>query len=115
MDQLEKFDRLSIYGFKIHHSLSRSGIRRKSILFLYEKSEEFKPEMYKTTVFDISKNINASYQNVKAAISGNGKGYKKDESLVGLGLIAFERVGSLIIYYLTKKGLEVAKLLKELL
>jgi len=115
MDQLKKFDRLSVFGYKIHHSLSRSGIRRKSIILLYDNSKVIDFDIYKTTINHISKSINASYQNVKAAIVGDGKGYKRDESLIGLGLVAFEKVGSSIVYFLTEKGREVAKLLKELL
>jgi len=47
--------------------------------------------MYQTTINYISKSISANYQNVKAAIVGDGKGYSKDESLIGLGLVAFEK------------------------
>ncbi len=115
MNQLKKFDRLSVYGYKIHHSLARSEIRRKTILFLYDNSRAINFEMYKTTINHISKNINSSYHNVKAAVLGSDKGYSKDESLIGLGLIAFEKTGSVVVYYLTKKGIEIAKLLKELL
>lgn len=112
---VQKFNRLQVYGYKVYHSLLRSKARRKSIIFLENSSEELEQEAYKTTIFDVSKNIDMSYHDVKAAIVGEGKGYKKDESLVSLGLVAFEKIGFRIVYYLTEKGREVAKVLKELL
>ncbi|OPY30608.1 MAG: hypothetical protein A4E28_00189 [Methanocella sp. PtaU1.Bin125] len=65
-------------------------------------------------IFDISRNIAASYTNTKGAILGDGKGYNVETSLTSLGLVTYNKVkGSLVIYSLTQRGREVASLLEE--
>ena len=100
-------NRIKRQGYDLYFSLERSGIRRDILLYL---------KVYPSGVpiFDISRNIMASYTNTKGAILGDGKGYNVDTSLISLGLVSYSKArGSLILYSLTQKGREIATLLEE--
>jgi predicted transcriptional regulator with HTH domain len=111
MIQHEKLDKLTVYGFKVHHSLSRSDVRRKILVHLRDHSDENKTIICKLTIYTISQQIKTSPDNVKGAIFGDDDNYKIDESLISLGLVAFETNCTRTVYYLTHKGFEVANLL----
>jgi predicted transcriptional regulator with HTH domain len=111
MEKLKKVDRLTAFGYKIHHSMSRSITRRRVLIFFRNMSS--KNIVYKDTIFNISKNIKASPDSVRGAVLGTVNGFKKDEALISLGLVHYEKIGSLVCYYLTPKGFEVAEVLEE--
>jgi len=100
-------NRIKRLGYDLYFSLERSGIRRDILLYL---------KVYPSGVpiFDISRNIAASYTNTKGAILGDGKGYNVETSLISLGLVTYNKArGSLILYSLTQRGKEIASLLEE--
>jgi predicted transcriptional regulator with HTH domain len=100
-------NRIKHLGYNLYFSLERSSIRRDILMYLNKYPSG-------VPIFDISKNIKASYTNTKGAILGDGKGYNIDTSLASLGLVTCSKVHkSLILYTLTSRGREVAVLLEE--
>jgi predicted transcriptional regulator with HTH domain len=100
-------NRIKRIEYNTYFSLERSSIRIDILMYL---------KMYPSGVpiFDISQNIKASYTNTKGAILGDGKGYNIETSLASLGLVTCSKVrGALILYMLTSKGREIARLLEE--
>jgi predicted transcriptional regulator with HTH domain len=100
-------NRIKRLGYDLYFSLERSSIRRNILLYL---------KVYPSGVpiFDISRNIAASYTNTKGAILGDGRGYNVDTSLISLGLVTYSKArGSLVLYSLTQRGREIAALLEE--
>ncbi|MGA9140414.1 MAG: archaellum operon transcriptional activator EarA family protein [Methanocella sp.] len=103
MDKLQSIERC---GHDLYKSLSRSKIRRDILIFLRKNPDN-------TTIFEISRNIKASYTNTKGAILGYGKGYKEERSLASLGLVISENGRSSVNIILSPRGHEIAKLLEE--
>jgi predicted transcriptional regulator with HTH domain len=100
-------NRIKQLGYNLYFSLERSSIRRDILLYLNKYPSG-------VPIFDISQNIKASYTNTKGAMLGDGKGYNIETSLSSLGLVTCSKVrGSLILYMLTPRGREVARLLEE--
>jgi predicted transcriptional regulator with HTH domain len=100
-------NRIKQQGYNIYFSLERSTIRRDILIYLNRYPSG-------VPIFDVAKNIKASHTNTKGAILGDGKGYNFETSLSSLGLVTCSKVrGSLILYMLTPRGREVAKILEE--
>jgi predicted transcriptional regulator with HTH domain len=100
-------NRIKQFGYNTYFSLERSSVRRDILLYLNQYPSG-------VPIFDISKSIKASYTNTKGAILGDGRGYNIETSLASLGLVTYSKVrGSLILYTLTSRGREIARLLEE--
>lgn len=94
-------------GYDLYFSLERSSIRREILKYLKEYPSG-------APIYDISRNITASYANTKGAILGDGRGYNIETSLINMDLVTCNKArGSLVLYSLTPRGLEIAGLLEE--
>jgi predicted transcriptional regulator with HTH domain len=105
----DRFEKLKVHGFNVLQSLRRSTVRIKILNYLNQTHG-------KATIAEISESISQSYTNVKLAIFGDDLRYRKNRSLINVGLVSVEDIngsGSNIII-LTHKGREVAGSLEEL-
>jgi predicted transcriptional regulator with HTH domain len=100
-------NRLKRMNYDVYFALERSGVRRDILLYLKRYPSG-------APIFDISRNIGASFTNAKGAILGDGNGYSFDSALINLGLVTYNKArGALIVYSLTQRGREIAALLEE--
>lgn len=83
--------------------LRKSLIRRKILVFLYQ----IRPRSSYTS--EIAYNIKSTPTNVLGAIRGMDNRYKKDKSLISLGLIIENEMKGSRFYSLTDLGMKLAK------
>ncbi|ABO08295.1 archaellum operon transcriptional activator EarA family protein [Pyrobaculum calidifontis] len=78
--------------YKIARSLRRSRLRLAILKLLCEAGEPLYPAL-------IARAVGASYENVLGALRGLGRRYRREESLLGLGLVKEVKVGGQRLYY----------------
>lgn len=77
--------------YQLIRSLRRSRIRLEILRVLCQTGEPMYPAL-------LAKAIGVSYENVVGALRGLGRRYKKEDSLVGLGLVKEIKIGRQYVY-----------------
>ncbi|MEL9990191.1 MAG: archaellum operon transcriptional activator EarA family protein [Thermoproteus sp.] len=77
--------------YPLIRSLRRSRIRLEILKVLCRTGEPMYPAL-------LARAIGVSYENVVGALRGLGRRYRKEDSLVGLGLVKEVRVGRQYVY-----------------
>ncbi len=95
--------------YRVMHSLSRSRNRARVLVFLYDNRN------YPYSIYDIARSSGTVSGNVAGALCGDGKKYRQEDSLIGLGLVRRETAGNcrVRIYSITPQGMNVARLIKR--
>ena len=101
----ERLEKLKELGFDVYYSLSRSTVRQELLLFLKAVGKT-------TTMYDASKLTKLGYTNIKLAVIGDDRKYKRMYSLVNTGLVCFEEVDESCYLTLTDKGVKAALVLE---
>ncbi len=100
-------EKLKAFDYQVYHALDRSAIRLYVLLYLLKYPE-------KAAISDIADSIDVSYTNIWGAVVGGNRKYKKEDSMLSLGLITREKARhNVYLYSLTPKGYVVAKMLEE--
>ena len=98
---------LRVYGFEIYNALYESKSRGDVLLFFNDNPMEM-------SISYISKKMHIDYTNIKGIVTGEGGNYKKDRSLVDLGLVICKLSNDgKPVFYISHRGIEVVRLLKS--
>ena len=98
---------LRVYGYEVYNALYESKTRRDVLLFFNDNPMEL-------SISYVSKKMHIDYTNIKGIITGEGSNYKKDRSLVDLGLVICKRLNSgKLVFYISQMGIKIAKILES--
>ena len=96
---------LRVYGYEMYNALYESKLRGDVLLFFNDNPMEM-------SISYISKKMHIDYTNIKGIVTGEGGNYKKDRSLVNLGLLICNRLKSgKFVFSIGQRGIKVARLL----
>jgi len=95
--------RLSRFAF-VRRAFRRSRLRSSGLLTIVEFGE--------ASLLDVALALGADLKNVRGAFLGDGEGYRYEDSLLQLGLVAWRVVNGVTLYRPTSAGRRVAALLR---